>query len=267
MIKIVTFVKDILKEKDMIWSLAKNDFKSRFSTSFLGVFWAYFPPLINILVIWFVFQNGFHNEPVGDIPFIVWYIPAYLVWSFFSEACINVTNSIYEYQYLLKQVNFNPGIIPVIKIMSSWFVHIVFILFIFVIMFIYRIMPSLYNFQVIYYLICAIALLLSLGWLLSVLAICIPDIVSFVNVIIQVGFWVTPIVWNPNKMVTPLVNSILKLNPMYYICQGYRQSFFGTSLFFQNPIELLVFWFEVLIILFLGIKLFEKFRPCLIDLL
>ena len=70
------FLMDLYKEKRVIWQLAKNDCKARFAAAGLGVVWAFLQPLLNILVLWFVFQVGFRSMPVEDVPFIVWYIPA-----------------------------------------------------------------------------------------------------------------------------------------------------------------------------------------------
>ena len=126
-----TFLRDIIKDRSILWSLAKNDFKSRFAASLLGAFWAFAQPLVTLLVFWFVFQVGFKNPPVSDVPFIVWFAPAYLVWAFFSEAVTAGTNCLVEYSYLVKKVNFRVSIIPIGKIISSAFIHLAFIVFIF----------------------------------------------------------------------------------------------------------------------------------------
>lgn len=264
--RIAAYMKDLYQNRSVIMGLAKNDFKARFATSYLGMVWAYIQPLITIVVMWFVFQVGLKNPPVNDIPFIVWFVPAYLVWSFFSEAVVSVTNSFLEYQYLLKQVNFRVSVIPFIKIISSSFVHLVFIVFIYFIMFFYKVPVTLYSIQVVYYFLCTVVLLLALGWLLATLQVFIPDTASLVSVIVQIGFWATPIFWSPEKA-TPLVQTILKINPMYYICQGYRESFLGKIYFWNHPYMTIAFWLEVLVLLIAGTVTFKKLRPYLVDLI
>lgn len=264
--RITAYLKDLYRNRSVIIGLARNDFKARFATSYLGMVWAYIQPLITILVMWFVFQVGFKNPPVDDIPFVVWFVPAYLVWSFFAEAVVSVTNSFLEYQYLLKQVNFRVSVIPFIKIISSSFVHLAFIVFIYFIMCFYKMPITLYSIQVIYYFLCTVVLLLALGWLLATLQVFIPDIASVVGLAVQIGFWATPIFWSPDK-VTPAVQTILKLNPMYYICQGYRESFLEQVFFWNHPYMTLAFWLEVLVLLIAGTITFKKLRPYLIDLI
>ena len=88
------FINTIWNEKNIIWQLAKNDCKARFASSGLGIVWAFLQPLMTILVFWFVFGIGFKNMPIAGIPFIVWYIPAFLSWNYFSEGLLQVTNSL-----------------------------------------------------------------------------------------------------------------------------------------------------------------------------
>lgn len=260
------FLKDLYSNKYTLVGLAKNDFKARFARSFLGIIWAFIQPLVTLLVMWFVFQVGFKNPPINNVPFIVWLAPAFLVWSFFSEALVAVTNSLIEYQYLLKQVNFRTSIIPLVKVISSAFVHIGFILFIFFILAMYRIPFSVYNLQVIYYFICVIVLLVGLGWLLSVLSIFVPDVANIINVVIQIGFWATPIFWVDTGM-EPAVRFVLHLNPMYYICQGYRDSFIYHIWFWERQETTIIFWIITSICFVVGVRVFKKLRPYLVDII
>ena len=111
-----------------------------------------------------------------------------------------------------------------------------------------------------------IVLLSALGWLLSAIAAFIPDMINVVSIIIQIGFWATPIFWNPDDMGTA-VQTILKFNPMFYVCQGYRESFIYEIGFWSHPLYTVYFWLFVLIILIFGIRTFIKLRPQFDDVL
>ena len=113
----------ILKNnRKLIFSLAKNDFKTRFAGSYLGIFWAFVQPVVTILVYWFVFQVGFRNGTVDEFPFVLWLTAGLVPWFYFSEALMGATNSLLEYSYLVKKVVFNIDILPVIKVLSALFV-------------------------------------------------------------------------------------------------------------------------------------------------
>lgn len=261
-----TFLSDVFHDRTILWRLALNDLKAKFASSFLGIIWAFIQPLVTILVFWFVFEVGFRNPPVSNVPFIVWFVPAYLSWSFFSEALISGTNCLMEYSYLVKKVNFRVSVIPVVKIMSSAFVHLGFILFIFLILFVYELPCTPHNLQVIYYFFCLCFLLLGLCWLLAAVAPFVKDTTNIVNVFIQIGFWMTPILWDPDTM-NPLVRNILKLNPMFYICRGYRDCFVDHIWFWQRGYTNVFFWIETIVLFLMGAYLFKKLRPQFADVL
>ncbi len=260
------FLKDIYENKKVMWGLAKNDLRARFASSFLGTIWAFIQPLITLLVMWFVFEVGFKNPPVSDVPFIMWLTPAYLVWSFFSEALVLETNCLTEYSYLVKKVDFQVGIVPVVKMISSAFVHAGFIVFIFVMMLCCRIRISIYSLQVVYYFLCTCLLLAGMGWILAAVAPFVKDVVNVVNVVIQIGFWATPIFWTSDGM-SPIVQTILKINPMFYICRGYRDCFIDHYWFWQYGGTTVYFWVVTLLLFCLGAKLFNKLRPQFADVL
>lgn len=259
-------IKELVKHRKLIFELSKNDFKAKYATSFLGTVWALVLPLTTILVFWYVFQMGLKNSDINEFPFIVWYVPAFLSWNYFAEALSGATNSIREYSYLIKKVNFPVTIIPVVKIVSSLFVHIFFLLIIILINMVYGIMPSIYYVQVFYYMTCVTLFLLGLGWLFSSLSVIVPDMANVVNVILQIGFWVTPIIWNPENM-SERIQNIMKINPMYYICQGYRETFIYQKWLWKNIEGLVLFWGVVLFIWFLGGYVYMKTKDRFADLL
>ena len=263
---VINFFTDLYKDRKVIFELSKNDFKSKYTNSLLGIAWAFMLPLTIILVLWYVFQVGFRSSPVKDIPFILWYIPAYLSWQFFTDAFSSGSGCIFDYSYLVKNMQFRVSTLPLVKIVSASFVHFFFILFIVLIYFLYGYTPNIYNIQVIYYYLCMAALLMGLTWVMSALAVFSKDILNIISLITQVGFWATPLVWDPGSL--PRVSSIVvKLNPMYYICVGYRETFSGSVWFWEHPALTLYFWLFTFVLLFAGAYVFYRLRPQFADLL
>ena len=62
---IVAIANDLLSNRKLIMSLAKNDFKTKYAGSYFGIIWAFIQPVCTIIVFWFVFQIGFRNADVG----------------------------------------------------------------------------------------------------------------------------------------------------------------------------------------------------------
>ena len=57
-IKQANMLKEIISNRKLIWDLSKNDFKTRFAGSYLGIIWAFVQPIVTVLVYWFVFEKG-----------------------------------------------------------------------------------------------------------------------------------------------------------------------------------------------------------------
>ena len=131
---------------------------------------------------------------------------------------------------------------------------------------VYGIYPSIYYLQVFYYLFCTVVLLMGLAWLFSALGCIIPDILNAVNVVLQLGFWATPIIWDPSNM-SVIIQRILKLNPLFYICQGYRDTFIYGVWFWEHKSLTIYFWVVTLVMLGLGIYTFKKLQPRFADVI
>ena len=257
---------DHWRNRGMFWRLAKNDFRARYATSVLGVAWAFIQPLCMLLVLWFVFQVGLRSTDIGGIPFIIWYAPAYLVWAFFQDAVTYMTGSVREYRYLVRKVNFRITLIPTVRLTPSVFVHLGFWVVILCLNLLYGNRPHPANLQVFYYFFCAIALSWGLGMLCASVAPFAGDIQSIVAVVLNVGFWATPIVWNIDNL-SGTAATILKLNPMYYVCNGYRDAFLTHIPFWQHGKATLVFWGITLVLVLLGSWLYKKMCPIFADVL
>ncbi|MDF2857943.1 MAG: tagG [Neobacillus sp.] len=261
-----SFIFDLLKSKELIFSLARNDLKSRFAGSYLGIFWTIIQPLVTILVFWFVFEVGFKSAPINDVPFILWFIPAFLSWSFFSDAISTSTNTMYEYSYLVKKVKFRVSVLPTVKILSALFIHLFFICFIVVMFSIYGQPFKVQYLQVIYYCGATIILLTGLSWLLSSLAPFLKDLTQFIGVLLQIGFWITPIFWSAEG-ISPKILMFMKLNPMFYITRGYRDCFIDGIWFWQRGNTNIYFWVITAICFISGAIVFQKLRPHFADVL
>lgn len=265
----------LIKYFKMIIKFAVNDLKKRYSGSLLGFIWAYVQPLVVILVWWFVFEVGIKNAPVGNYPFIVFLVPAYVGWTYISDSIMQSSNSLYEYSYLVKKIKFKIEILPLVKVASTFFIHLFFVVFAMAIYWIYGFTPSWSWLQLIYYCFAATVLLAGTSWLVSSLSVFWKDIVQLINVLLQVGFWLTPVFWNPDTMDKgSMVLKVLKCNPAYYIVAGYRESLMGVNsegeqiLFFTTHLQqTILFWSITLIVFCLGLLCFKKLSKHYADLL
>ena len=260
------FVVTLFKSRSLVFNLARRDIQSRYLGSYLNFLWGFVQQTITILLLWFVFDVGFKVPPVEKYPFILWLIAGMIPWFFFAESLGNATNSILEYSYLVKKVVFKVSVIPIIKILAALFIHFFFIVVIFLAFLAYGFRPRLCNLQIVYYLFAMIVLVVCLSWITSALIIFVKDVGQVVAMFLQFGFWFTPILWNI-RMVPEKYQTLMKLNPVYYITEGYRNSFISGIWFWEYPRWTLEFLILTGVIFVLGAILFLKLRPHFADVL
>lgn len=248
------------ENRRMFAYLAKNDFKMKYAGSIFGIVWAFIQPLTTILIYWFVFQVGFRSTDVNGTPFVLWLMAGLVPWFFFSESVMSASNCFAEYSYLVKKVVFNIDVLPAVKVSSSLFVHVFFICLMMLLYILSGCFPGVIAIQLIYYLICTVALVLSLVYFTSAIAVFFKDTMQLINIAMSVGVWITPIMWQIVMLPAPLI-TIFKLNPLFYIVEGYRDTLIDGIWFFQKPGYTLYFWVFVLVMALISKTIYKKLKP------
>jgi teichoic acid transport system permease protein len=256
----------VFTNRGLLWSLAKNDFRTRFAGSYLGIFWAFINPVVTIVLYWIIFQFAFKSGPQEGVPFVLWLTSGLVPWFLFQDALSGGTNSMIEYGYLVKKVVFQVDILPAIKVISCLFVHFVFLGFTVIICCFLGYFPTVYTIQVFYYMICLIAYVTGLVYMTSSIVLFFRDLGQFINVFMQVFMWLTPIMWSSN-IVPPHLVWIFKINPMFYVITGYRDSLlYGISIT-QHMGYTIYFWIAVIVVFLLGTTIFRRLRPHFADVM
>lgn len=249
-----------------IYQFSIDDFRNKYAGSLMGVTWAFIQPLMTIVIYWFIFQVGFHSQPVDNYPFILWLISGITPWFFISECITGVTASLAEYSYLVKKVRFNINILPMVRVMSCFLVQI-FLIAITILLFVFfGYYPDIYYLQLPYYMAYMLLLLIGIGYCTAALYPFFKDLLQIVNIVMQVIFWLTPIVWNFDIM-PDAVKKILVFNPIYYIIEGYRNTFVYKRFFWENWEMGIYYWGIVIIFLLIGRKIFQKMKIHFADVL
>lgn len=265
--------KELWHNRKLIIQLAKNDFKTKFAGSYLGTIWAFVQPIVTVLVYWFVFEKGLKaggiNTKAGiAVPFVLWLVAGLVPWFFFQEAWNGGTNALVEYSYLVKKVVFKISVLPIVKVLSALFVHLFFIVFTLVLYVAYGYYPDLYTLQIFYYSFGLFILVLGLSYATSALVGFFKDLTQIINIILQVGVWMTPIMWNIDTMeLSPILITIFKLNPMYYIVAGYRDALINKIWFWENPGLTLYFWIFTIVTFGVGVLIFKRLKIHFADVL
>ena len=183
-------------------------------------------------------------------------------WFYFQEALNGGTGVLDEYSYLVKKVVFQIDALPVVKLISALFTHAFFVVFMLVVFAVMGFYPDLYVLQIVYYSFCMVILTAGLIYATSAVTVFFRDMKEVVSILLQIGMWVTPIMWNFESMqgIPKWAVLLLKLNPMYYIVSGYRDALINKTAFWEYPGLTLWFWGITLFILWAGTTMFKRLR-------
>ena len=270
--RFLSLPKELWDNRALIGKLAKNDFKTRYAGSYLGIIWAFVQPIVTIVMYWLVFEKGLKagaqlSKQGIEVPFVLWLSAALGPWFYFAEAWNSGTNALIEYNYLVKKVVFKISILPIIKIISALFVHVFFVAFVLVLFACYGYYPDLYTLQVLYYSFCMFILALALCYTTCAVVVFFRDLSQIINILLQIGMWATPIMWQFSMIENPKLALLFKINPMFYIVNGYRDALIDKHFFWETPGLTCYFWGFTIVAFLLGAVIFKRLKVHFADVL
>ena len=263
--KLTVLPVELFQNRHLIWKLAKNDFKKRYAGSYLGGVWALMQPVITVGMYYIVFGLIFPDQrQSGEVPFVLFLTAGLVPWFFFSEGLSQGTSALLEYNYLVKKVVFKISILPIIKVIAAIFVHAFFVCILLLVASIYGYYPGIYTIQVIYYSFC---LFVFVCYTTCSVVVFFRDLSQIINIALQIGMWATPILWDINALNNSLAVTLLKINPLVYIVNGYRSAIYESKWFFEDFFSTMYFWIITVVLFLFGSLVFKRLKPHFADVL
>ena len=269
--KIIVLPAELYQNRKLIWKKAKNDFKTRFAGSYLGIVWAFVQPVVTILVYWVVFEKGLNAKAEVlangvEAPYVLWLTAGIVPWFYFSEALSNGTTALLEYNYLVKKVVFKISILPIIKIIAATFIHGFFVLFMLLLFMVHGYFPDAHTLQLIYFSFCLFVFVLGISYTTCSIVLFFRDLTQIIGIVLQVGMWATPILWKLS-MVPEQYQILFKLNPVFYIVNGYRSALLEKTWFWEDFYSTMFFWITTAVIFGIGTLIFKRLKVHFADVL
>lgn len=269
--KSILFVlKENLENLYRIKSITKYELKSDVRDTKLGFLWNILNPIIQICTFWIVFGIGIRSgKDVDGVAFLPWMIVGMTVWFFVSPCITQGVGCIYAKRNIITKMKFPVSILPTTVVTKELFNHLVMLAIIMVFLLCLGFQPSLYWLQSIYYMVCAFCFCIALNTITSVLNMFTRDISKLVKACMRMLLYLTPILWTLDKINVshPQLAFLLKMNPLYYIVEGYRESFFYQVAFYGHYKLTLYFWVVTIVMYCVGSWLMYKFKSRFIDMM
>ena len=250
----------------IVINLVRWDIQRRYLGTYFGVVWFFVAPIATISLLLFIFNVGFRSEPINGVSFDLWLISGLIVWFYISDGIISGSNSVIEYSFLVKKMKFSIEILPLVKVFSSLYLHLVSLFFLFCYFIYVGNYPTIFWAQIPYYLFALIVFVLAISMIGSMIQVFFRDFQGVISILMQIGFWGTPVLWDA-KILPERFALFVNLNPANYIVQGYRDSLLFNIWFFDKPNQTGYFWSVTLVILVIGFFQFRRTKRDFADVL
>ncbi|RBP91545.1 teichoic acid transport system permease protein [Cytobacillus firmus] len=273
---VLTVIKEQFQSFYLVRRLSVYEMKSANSNNYLGVLWEIINPMIQIAIYWFVFGFGiFHSAGRGDvelsgelIPYFPWMLSGIVVWFFINQAILQGSKSVYTRIKMISKMSFPMSVIPTFVIFSKLYQHLMLLAVVLVIFQFLGYPINIFYIQLPYFIISTIVFLVALSLITSTISTIVRDFQMLIQSLVRILIYLSPFLWPPYHLQPEIIQIIMKLNPIYYLAEGYRASILGLSWY---PVEhweyTLYFWGITVSLLIFGSILHVKFRDRFVDFL
>ncbi len=241
---------DMFTSRELAWSLFIRDIKAQYRQSFLGVVWAFVPPLVTGLIFIVLQQSKVVNLGETDIPYPVYVLTGTILWQVFTDSLNTPLRSVKNAQSMLTRINFPREALILSGIYVVIFNLLIKLVVLLAIFLIFRIplTPGI--------LVAAVptALLILFGMGLGLLLVPIgtlyTDITAALPTLTQIWFFLTPVVYatpqtqplatlaliNPVSPLLGAARSLATNSPVLHVGAVYVSGVVAVVLFFLGLI-------------------------------
>lgn len=250
----INVFKNLYQYRELLKTNVKKEIRGKYKNSFLGVLWSFLNPLLQIAVYAIVFPLILRNTQEN---YVIFLCCGLIPWTFFSTAITRASFTMVENENILKKVYFPREILP-ISVVTSEAVNFM-ISTIIILTFVIFGGLGITKYVLFYPIILVVQYLLVLAISLIVSSICvyIRDLQHFIGIFIQLLFYATPVVYSAETIPENFA-WVLKINPMTYIIDGYRNIFYNQTA--PDVKALLILLLILIVAIAVGYVIFNKLQ-------
>lgn len=247
--------KELWRYRELFYFFTWRDVKIKYKQTVLGFLWAILQPLF-MMIIFTLFFGKALQIPSQNLPYPVYVFSGLLIWNMFSAGLTNASNSMVNNALIIKKIYFPRLIIPVSSVLSALFDFLMaFVLFIAILIFYQQ--PVSWMAVVMWPLALCVGVVatLGLGTWLAAANVKYRDFRYVIPFLIQVLFFLTPIIYPISLLKQPLLQYLLACSPMYAAVELFRYPLTGIIPEYNL---LFISLFSGLLFLTVGISYFKR---------
>lgn len=211
----------------LTWMLAYLDFKLKFFGSILGYAWQLMRPLLMFAVLYVVFMEilRFGNAPYYPVVLL----SGIVLYGFFSEATNGAVSSIVEREGLVRKIAFPLLTVPLSTVTSLFLTLLLNYLVVLVFALISGVDPTLRWLEILPLLGLLYVVAAAVATGLSAFYVRFRDVRPIWEVIAQVLFYASPVIWPIEFVQNTTIQKIVLCNPVATIIQQLRHAVIDPS--------------------------------------
>jgi ABC-2 type transport system permease protein len=205
----------------LLAELVRTDFKLRYQGSILGYAWSLLKPLLLFVILYIVFVYFLKiGKDIEHFP--VYLLLGIVLWNFFTEMTVQSLGSIVGRGDLIRKIRIPRWMIVFASSISATINLLLSLVVVFIFMVINQVpfMASVFMLPV--YLMMIYILALGCSLFLAAAYVKFRDLSYIWEIILQAGFYATPIIYPLQMIGNEMIQKILLLNPMAQAIQGAR---------------------------------------------
>jgi len=203
--------------RELIWTLARTDFKLRYHGSVLGYVWAILKPLLMFLILNFVFSSIFNPKNSGIQYYSLQLLTSIIIFNFFSEGTMAGLNSLVSKYTLVTKIYVPRWTIIVAATLNSMLIFFMNLIVIAIFFAWYRFLPSFYSVGIFFfYMIFTYVIILGFSFMAAPVYARFRDLQQIWEVIVSALFYASPIVY-PLTLLPIKYHPIILANPIAFI--------------------------------------------------
>jgi lipopolysaccharide transport system permease protein len=213
--------------RELLYFLTWRDIKVRYKQTLLGAAWAIIQPLATMLLFTLVF-NRLAGLDTGHVPYPLFAYTGLLIWTFFSNAVTNSTNSLINNTNLITKVYFPRAFIPAAAVGAGLVDLAIAGLILVGLLIYYGVSPDWGLALLPLFLLLSVMLALAVGMLISALTVKYRDLRHALPFLIQFWMFASPVIY-PSGLVPEPWRHLIALNPLTGIIEGFRAALLGGT--------------------------------------
>lgn len=247
--------KELWRYRELFYFFSWRDVKLRYKQTVLGFLWAVLQPLVMMLIFTFFFGRAL-NIPSQNIPYPVYVLSGLVIWNLFSTGLTGAAQSMVNNALIVNKIYFPRLVIPVAAVLVSLFDFLIAFVLLAVTLIIYRQPVDL---NAIFFwpiaTITAVIATLGLGCWLSALNVKYRDIRYVIPFMIQILFFLTPVIYPISMLKYPMLQYVLVMSPAYAAVEFFRIPLTGAM---PDPTLLMISLGSGIVLLIIGVLYFRK---------